>query len=95
VATTNNDRKKYLAFVVCVEGRELASRMTGLKAQVVGFKGPSEDLPYETGKIVRNWAQTFECRPERLYHPRTEDEVVQVYPPYSDLFLDRSANDRS
>jgi hypothetical protein len=52
--------------------------MAGLKAEVVGFKECGEKLPYETGRVVRNWAQTFECRPERLYVPKNEDEVVEV-----------------
>jgi hypothetical protein len=52
--------------------------MGGLKAEVVGFADCGEKVPYETGRVVRNWAQTFECRPERFYCPKTEDEVVEV-----------------
>jgi len=36
------------------------------------------DVPYQTDRLVRNWAETFECRPERFYAPNTEDEVVKV-----------------
>lgn len=52
--------------------------MAGLKAEIVGFADRGEKVPYETGRVVRNWAQTFECRPERFYCPKTEDEVVEV-----------------
>ena len=50
-----------------------------MKAEVVGFKERGEQIPYETGKLVRNWAQTFECQPERFYYPKTENDVVEVY----------------
>jgi hypothetical protein len=33
---------------------------------------------YLTGRLVLNWAETYECRPERFYRPRSEDEVAQV-----------------
>ena len=52
--------------------------MAGLKAEGVGFAERGE-VPFETGKVVRNWAQTFECRPERFYYPKTEEEVVDVH----------------
>ena len=39
-----------------------------------------EHLQYQTGKIVRNWAQTFECQPERFYYPKSEDDIVEVLP---------------
>jgi len=52
--------------------------MAELKAEVLGFADCGEKVPYETGRVVRNWAQTFECRPERFYYPKTEDEVVEV-----------------
>jgi hypothetical protein len=40
----------------------------------------SKQIPYESGKLVQNWARTFECRPERLYTPKSEDQVVEVHP---------------
>jgi hypothetical protein len=38
----------------------------------------AEDIPYEEGRVVRNWAGTFEARTERFYRPKTEEEVVKV-----------------
>ena len=49
-----------------------------MKSEVVGLKESGELLKYQTGKSVRNWARTFECRPERFYVPQTEGEVVEV-----------------
>ena len=40
----------------------------------------AEDIPYEEGRVVRNWAGTFEARTERFYRPKTEEEVVKVRP---------------
>jgi hypothetical protein len=57
--------------------------MAGLKAEVVGFKECGEKLPYETGRVVHNWAQTFECRPERFYLPKNEDQVIKVLASYT------------
>ena len=38
-----------------------------------------DEIPYEEGRLVRNWARSFEARTERFYTPQTEEEVVQVY----------------
>lgn len=55
--------------------------MSGMKAEaVVGFKERREHIQYQTGKIVPNWAQTFQCQPERFYYPKSEDDVVEVFP---------------
>ena len=51
-----------------------------MKAEGMGFKHRGEHLQYQTGKIVRNWAQSFECQPERFYYPKSEDDVVEVFP---------------
>jgi hypothetical protein len=40
--------------------------------------GGGEDIPYQEGRVVRNWAGTFEARTERFYRPKTEEEVVKV-----------------
>lgn len=37
-----------------------------------------EEIPYQQGKLVRNWAGTFEARTERFYTPESEEEVVKV-----------------
>ena len=37
-----------------------------------------EEICYQEGKLVRNWAGTFEARTERFYAPETEEEVVKV-----------------
>jgi hypothetical protein len=55
--------------------------MSGMEAEVVaGFKERGEHIQYQTGKIVLNWAQTFQCQPERFYYPKSEDDVVEVFP---------------
>ena len=51
-----------------------------MKAEAVGFQ-EGERIPYETGKRVNNWAETFESVTERFYTPSTESEVVQVQTP--------------
>ena len=38
----------------------------------------NSEIPYETDKLVQNWARTFECGPERYYRPNTESEVISV-----------------
>jgi hypothetical protein len=63
--------------------------MVGMKAELMGFKESGELIPYETGKVVRNWAQTFECQPERFYYPKSEDEVVEVPSDITDCYWDR------
>ena len=45
-----------------------------------------DEIPYEEGRLVRNWARSFEARTERFYTPQTEEEVVQVYIPFCLLF---------
>ena len=49
-----------------------------MTAEAFGIKDTSEDIPYETDRIVGNWAQTFECRPERFYFPDSEEQVTEV-----------------
>ena len=58
--------------------------MLGMKPEVGGLEERSHNLSYETGKIVRNWARTFECQPERFYYPKSEDDVVEVFPIHPD-----------
>ena len=56
-----------------------------------------EQIPYETCRVVQNWARTFECRPERFYTPKSEDDVIDVLRPHpildpkfvADLGVDR------
>jgi len=40
-----------------------------------------KQLLYKTGQVVQNWARTFECRPERFYTPKSEDDIVDVLLP--------------
>lgn len=55
--------------------------MSGMEAEVAaGFKERGEHIEYQTGKIVLNWARTFQCQPERFYSPKSEDNVVEVFP---------------
>jgi hypothetical protein len=49
-----------------------------MSVEVLGFTGKDDNGTYETGRLVRNWAETFECRPERLYTPVSEEQVVEV-----------------
>jgi hypothetical protein len=49
-----------------------------MKSEVIGFQESGERIRFETGKIVQNWARTFECTPERYYTPCSENEVIQV-----------------
>jgi len=63
--------------------------MVGMKDELMEFKQRAELIPYETGKVVRNWAQTFECQPERFYYPKSEDEVVEVPSDITDCCCDR------
>ena len=43
--------------------------------------GHGKQFPYKTGKVVQNWARTFECHPERFYTPKSEDDVIHVLLP--------------
>lgn len=42
----------------------------------MGVQG--DEIRYQEGKLVRNWAGTFEARTEQFYTPETEEEVVKV-----------------
>jgi hypothetical protein len=50
-----------------------------MKEEAVEFQ-EGDQIPFETGKRVKNWAETFESITERFYTPSTESEVVQVDP---------------
>jgi hypothetical protein len=65
-----------------------------MKGQVVlGFTERAEGIPYESGKVVENWARTFECRPERFYVPNSEEQVVDVlHMPYCVLSVTNKAD---
>jgi hypothetical protein len=56
----------------------LEAQIGRMESERTGIKEGGENIEFETGKVVRNWAQTFECRPERFYTPRSEDEVIGV-----------------
>jgi hypothetical protein len=43
-----------------------------------GVEGEGDEIPFETGRLISNWAGTFECLTERYYTPNTEAEVVEV-----------------
>jgi hypothetical protein len=43
-----------------------------------GVEVEGDEIPFETGRLVSNWAGTFECLTERYYTPNTEAEVVEV-----------------
>ena len=59
-----------------------------MKGEVVlGHTERAEKMPYETGKLVQNWARTFECRPQRFYSPKSEEQVIDVLPFFSGLWL--------
>jgi hypothetical protein len=47
-----------------------------MKAEGVEVEG--DEIPFETGRLVSNWAGTFEAVTERYYRPSTEAEVVKV-----------------
>lgn len=50
-----------------------------MKGEVVlGLTERAERIPYESGKVIENWARTFECRPERFYAPSSEEQVIEV-----------------
>jgi hypothetical protein len=60
-----------------------------MSVEVLGLiSGKEDDGTYETGRLVRNWAETFECRPERLYSPVSEEQVAEVSLSEADADLD-------